>query len=482
MRLVKKLLNHTETYVILIALLFGVAVEAVSHQFFSNTGMVNLARISMIYLIFGVAEMLSLVCAGPDVSYPAIASLSAFLAASLFGGEDYQGSILTVFLFAMLIGAVCGAVNGAIIARFNFPSLIVTLGTSSIFSGLMYGPLRASNTVLHGKMAEFGAGSLFTVTNPGSGLTAQMPTQFLIVIVVYVIMHFVLRYTMFGRGLYAIGSDSVAAERAGLKVGRIRFFAYVLGGALAAHGHSMAAGAGRCAVLRKPCAQCGPCGPLHRVAHRESPWQQGRLCAPVRDAPCAGTSELCGPAPLACHMGAGQLPGVRYSRQLPAGDPVAGLAGGRPLSTGAAARLFPAAKSPGGHRRPQHPGVFSACRHPLRAVPAADSGIPLHPACAYGAAAGGHCCVCRPAGGCVQRLAQRGHLAAKRPPDPALAARLPSARHLRALPCSGPDGHAVAMGRGGAPHEPHPHLSGRGEGQGAQRKVQRTAFFAFLKL
>lgn len=239
MRLVKKLLNHTETYVILIALLFGVAVEAVSHQFFSNTGMVNLARISMIYLIFGVAEMLSLVFAGPDVSYPAIASLSAFLAASLFGGEDYQGSILTVFLFAMLIGAVCGAVNGAIIARFNFPSLIVTLGTSSIFSGLMYGPLRASNTVLHGKMAEFGAGSLFTVTNPGSGLTAQMPTQFLIVIVVYVIMHFVLRYTMFGRGLYAIGSDSVAAERAGLKVGRIRFFAYVLGGALAALGGTM---------------------------------------------------------------------------------------------------------------------------------------------------------------------------------------------------------------------------------------------------
>ena len=144
--------------------------------------------------------------------------------------------------------------------------------------------------------------------------------------------------------------------------------------------------------------------------------------------------------------------------------------------------FVPAAKSPGGHRRPQHPGVFSACRHPLRAVPAADSGIPLHPACAYGAAAGGHCCVCRPAGGCVQRLAQRGHLAAKRPPDPALAARLPSARHLRALPCSGPDGHAVAMGRGGAPHEPYPHLSGRGEVQGAQRKVQRTAFFTFLKL
>ena len=177
--------------------------------------------------------------------------------------------------------------------------------------------------------------------------------------------------------------------------------------------------------------------------------------------------------------------GVRLDRCLKASQ-LAALTIERPLlyRLAGASRvvLYPAAKSPGGHRRPQHPGVFSACRHPLRAVPAADSGIPLHPARPHGAAAGGHCCVCRPVGGCVQRLAQRGHLAAKRPPDPALAARLPSARHLRALPCSGPDGHAVAVGRGGAPHEPHPHLSGRGEVQGAQRKVQRTAFFAFLKL
>ena len=201
MKTLRKALSHTETYVILIALLFGVAVETVSHQFFSNTGMVNLARISMIYLVFGVAEMLSLICAGPDVSYPAIASLTAFLTASLFGGEGYQGSILIPFLFAMAVGAVCGAINGLIIARYHFPSLIVTLGTSSIFSGLMYGPLKASNTVLHGKMAQFGSLPLFTCTNPTSGLTAQMPVQFLILVALYAVNFFVMRYTMFGRGL-----------------------------------------------------------------------------------------------------------------------------------------------------------------------------------------------------------------------------------------------------------------------------------------
>ena len=91
-----------------------------------------------------------------------------------------------------------------------------------------------------------------------------------------------------------------------------------VGGTLAAHGHGMAAGAGRRAVLRKPCAQRGPCSPLHRVARREPSWQPGRFCAPVRDAPCAGAPELCRPAPLTCHPGAGLLPGVRHGRQLPA--------------------------------------------------------------------------------------------------------------------------------------------------------------------
>lgn len=239
MTAVKKLFNRTETYVILIALLFGVVVEAASGQFFSNTGMVNLARASMVYLVFGLAEMISLICAGPDVSYPAIASLSAFVTARCFGGQDFQGSMLLVFLFSMGVGAICGAINGAIIARFHFPSLIVTLGTSSLFSGIMYGVLKASNTILHGGMASFGSLNLFTCTNPDSGLTAQMPAQFLIVVGLYGVMFFLLRYTMFGRGLYAIGSDSVAAERAGLKTGKIRFFAYVLSGALAAVGGTM---------------------------------------------------------------------------------------------------------------------------------------------------------------------------------------------------------------------------------------------------
>ncbi len=239
MPIMKKILNRTETYVILTALLFGIAVEAVSGQFFSNTGMINLARAVMVYLVFGITEMLSLTCAGPDVSYPALASLSAFITASWFGSASYQGSIIVPFLVCMAIGALGGMINGYIMARFDFPSLIVTLGTSSVFSGIMYGPLKASNTILHGTMAEFGSINMIAVTNPESGLKANLPAQFLIVTVLYLIVFFLLRYTMFGRGLYAIGSDKAAAERSGFKTGRIIFLAYTLGGTIAAIGGFM---------------------------------------------------------------------------------------------------------------------------------------------------------------------------------------------------------------------------------------------------
>ena len=139
-------------------------------------------------------------------------------------------------------------------------------------------------------------------------------------------------------------------------------------------------------------------------------------------------------------------------------------------------------ESAGGHSRPQHPGVFSACWHPLRAVSAADGGIPLHPARPHGTAAGGHRRVCGPACRCGCRIPQGGHLAAGRASDPAPTARLSPARNLCAVPCTGPDGPALPLGGGGGAHRSYPHLSGRGEVQGAQRKVQRTAFFAFLKL
>ena len=135
----------------------------------------------------------------------------------------------------------------------------------------------------------------------------------------------------------------------------------------------------------------------------------------------------------------------------------------------------------GGHGRPQHPGVFSACRHPLRAVPAADGSVPLHPARAHRAAAGAdrHCR--RVPAGRMGGLPPRGRVAEGRAHPSAHPARLPSAQHLCLLPDARPDGPAVALGGGGAPHEPDPHLPGRHPPEGAQRTVRGHLIYGSLR-
>ncbi len=237
--LVRKSLKRSETYVILIGLVFALIVQAVSGQFFSNTGLINLCRASMVYLVFGLVEMLSLICAGPDVSFPAAASLSAYVTVVTFNRFAYDGPVILVFLFAAGIGALCGALNGAIIARFQFPPMIVTLGTSSLFSGILFGPLHASNKQLCPAMTRFGKMQLISAVNSKTGLNAILPMSILIVVGLYLAMFLLLRYTIFGRGLYALGADIVSAERAGFKVRQIQFLTYCLGGALAGIGGMM---------------------------------------------------------------------------------------------------------------------------------------------------------------------------------------------------------------------------------------------------
>ncbi|MGC4018583.1 MAG: ABC transporter permease [Muricomes sp.] len=127
-----------------------------------------------------------------------------------------------------------GALNGFIIVKYNFPSLIVTLGTSSIFSGILLGAFEAERMDLPQNLAAFGKASLITVKNAKSGLGSTLPMTFLIMIVLYVIAYLVLNKTIVGRGVYAVGGDEVSAERAGFNVKGIRFGIFVVNGGVAA--------------------------------------------------------------------------------------------------------------------------------------------------------------------------------------------------------------------------------------------------------
>jgi simple sugar transport system permease protein len=128
----------------------------------------------------------------------------------------------------LFFGALLGAFNGVLISLFSLPPLIVTLGASSVFKGIMQGVLSSVQIAVIPKgMSSFGTAALFVAKNPESGLSSRMPVAFLVLVIVLLLAFFILKYTMFGRGIYAIGGNETSAYRAGFNVKGIKFLLYV---------------------------------------------------------------------------------------------------------------------------------------------------------------------------------------------------------------------------------------------------------------
>ena len=149
-------------------------------------------------------------------------------------GEFDLGLIMS-FVVACLIGAVLGAVNGGLIAKFRLPTLIVTLGTQGIFKGILLAYI--GSRYIADLPASIGALSTANAIEIDNETTRAYLHVFIIpVIVLAVAVWLLLKKTMFGRGVYAIGGDIEAARRAGFKVERTQVLVYVLAGVIAAFG------------------------------------------------------------------------------------------------------------------------------------------------------------------------------------------------------------------------------------------------------
>ncbi len=232
--ILKRLSRRNEPYVFIVLLGLCLLIEIRSGQFFSPNNLVDISSALIVPGLFAIGAFLVLISGGIDVSFPALASLSAYATTKFLLIINYGGGIWAAILIALFIGAILGAFNGLFIGFFNLPALIVTLGSASVFKGIMQGALNSKQlTVIPVGMVEYGKSSLFVAKNSVSGLTSRMPVSFLIFLLVLVLMYFILRYTMFGRGIYCIGGSESSAIRAGVRVKRTKFIMYIFVGMIA---------------------------------------------------------------------------------------------------------------------------------------------------------------------------------------------------------------------------------------------------------
>ena len=172
--------------------------------------------------IIALAMALLILVREIDLSVAAIIALC-----SLAMGLASQAGAGTVPLIAigLAVGATCGAVNGFLVTRIGLPSIVVTIGTMSLFRGIAQVVLGdQAITTYPSSFATLGQGYLIK--------WPPLPYSFSLFILFAVVFAAVLHRSALGRKLYAMGNNPVAARFSGIPVERIKFGLFVLTGLL----------------------------------------------------------------------------------------------------------------------------------------------------------------------------------------------------------------------------------------------------------
>jgi ribose transport system permease protein len=226
-----------QKFAALASLLVLVAVfSCVSEGFFTlGNGMsVALQVTSIAYL--GIGATCVIITGGIDLSVGAILALAGVVAAlAVKAGMPVPAAMGC----GLLVGALCGLVNGLCVTLMKLPPFIATLGMMLVARGVA---LQITDAKAIGGLgesfAELGNGSLWRVVRVGEDGFPDVrfpgiPYPVLLMVVLAVVVAILLRRTTLGRHLYAVGSNVEAARLSGVNVGFVTAFAYVLSGTLA---------------------------------------------------------------------------------------------------------------------------------------------------------------------------------------------------------------------------------------------------------
>jgi len=160
---------------------------------------------------------------GIDLSVGSVLALCTVVGATIMTDERLAAgtSIALAFVACLGTGAICGAINGWVCERWKLPSFIVTLGMLNIASGLAR--VVSNNSTITGlpqPFVEFGNMIFFGV----------FPSIFVIALAVVLIGWFILRFTVFGRFIFAIGTNEEAVRLSGHNPSAIKIAAFTISG------------------------------------------------------------------------------------------------------------------------------------------------------------------------------------------------------------------------------------------------------------
>ena len=225
--------TRNETLVALVIAAFCIAATLSDPGFLSVVTLTDLLRGGIVLGIFAVGALVVLISGGIDVSFTAIAAFTMYVTAMALNAAMPWMPWYGALAFGMVVGACLGAINGVLIAVMGLPTLIVTLGTLSIFRGFMLTFVGQKQiTTLPPGMRDFGRMMLLRGEN-ADGSFYTLHGAFVVTVLVIVLTWGILHRTMLGRQIFAIGGSVESARRIGINVAGVQMFVYVYVGILA---------------------------------------------------------------------------------------------------------------------------------------------------------------------------------------------------------------------------------------------------------
>jgi simple sugar transport system permease protein len=243
--MIKRVLRSNEFVVLLIIIVLSIVVGSINPTFFTIASLFDLIRASNVYIILAFALLPVVILGGVDISFVAISAVASYGTHMLLLSRGYEGGLFLYFVIGCLIGALAGMLNGLIITKFDLQIFDVSLATQTMWYGftLFFIGATANFDMPEGVVGYYSS-YITQVSNEVTGITG-LHVSVIYVVVIGVFLWWFLKYTMIGRGIFAIGGNRDVAERTGFNIKKITIIVFVMMGVLSGF-----AGVVQCALGR----------------------------------------------------------------------------------------------------------------------------------------------------------------------------------------------------------------------------------------
>ncbi|MEI8133411.1 MAG: ABC transporter permease [Leptolinea sp.] len=234
MKRITKYISQNELYLLGIIVVYSVVVSSQNSGFFTLENFLDVLRGSSGMIILAMGILVVLLSGGIDLSFPAVAIFGGYATARLMIATGID-NLAFAFIVSAIIGIMLGAINALVIHYFNLPTMIATLGTSSLFSGIMttfIGTQTITVRQMPKSLTAFGGFRLFEMVGI-TGNTYGLSAFIIPVVIIVILTWFIIYKTMLGRGVVALGNSAEAAKRSGFNLFGLRMFVYTYVGFLA---------------------------------------------------------------------------------------------------------------------------------------------------------------------------------------------------------------------------------------------------------